>query len=389
MAVEDRFKPVNEVAKKKESVIKNSADLIKEASRKILNIQSGEETPLITRYNHLNENLLGGFYNGVIVSIAALSGFGKSTILKHIEDDLFDKSLNEHCDEVVLLKCNYEMTIFNLLLRRLKEGMKKKMKNILSKKFSETEESVFEDIVLKESNPNIYYIEKPLTPKEWYEVVKEFIISHSDKKSICISIDHLALVKDNGNKKQSMDEMIDYMNELKKEFPNVFFIILSQMNRELEVRTDIKNMQPKASDLYNSSNIMFISDVVLIIHNPFKLGIMKYMLFSPSRYPHLTDFMYDSNRDYTNFETKNTIMWHYIKIRQDDREPDEEKDNTLYIERLYPTTIKQFDTEYKVAKLAKKELPKYDPNDKGIWGDLPVTETKKQVDEDDSEDYPF
>ena len=72
-----------------------------------------------------------------------------------------------------------------------------------------------------------------------------------------------------------MDEMLEYQNELKKEFSNVSFINLSQMNRELEMRTDIKHMQPKASDLYNSSNIMFISDLVLIIHNPFKLGINK------------------------------------------------------------------------------------------------------------------
>ena len=172
--------------------------------------------------------------------------------------------------------------------------------------------------------------------------------------------------------------MLEYQNELKKEFSNVSFINLSQMNRELEMRTDIKHMQPKASDLYNSSNIMFISDLVLIIHNPFKLGINKYMLFNPSRYPHLEEFMYDSNRDYTNFDTKNAIMWHYIKLRQDDKDPEEEADNTLYIERLYHTTKKQFDKEYEISKLVKNELPKYEPTNKDVFGSY-----------DDEEEYPF
>ena len=382
----DRFKPIEEEVKKV-SVIKKSEDLIKEASEKILNLQSGREVPIRTRYDHLNDNLLGGLYNGIILTIAALSGFGKTTILKHIEDDIFNKALNPHCDEVVLLKCNYEMTTFNLLLRRLKEGLKMKMKTILTKTFTENELAGFNDILLAESHPNIFYIEKPLTPKEWYETVREFILQNQDKKSICISIDHLALTKDTGNKKQAMDEMLDYMNDLKKEFSNVFFIILSQMNRELEMRSDINHMQPKASDLYNSSNIMFISDVVLIIHNPFRLGINKYMLFAPSRYPHLKDFMIDPNRDKTNFETKNAIMWHYIKIRQDDADPEEEKDNTLYIERLYAVTVKQFETEYKVSKLAKQELPKYGHEDKNLlWDDLPT----KQVEQDEDDDeYPF
>lgn len=381
----ERFKPVSET--KKVSVIKRSADLIKEASKKISNLQKGIEVPVRSRYEHLNDNLLGGFYNGTITTIAALSGFGKTTILKHIEDDMFNRELNPHCDEIVLLKCNYEMTVFNLLLRRLKEGLKKKMKSILTTEFTEVEQANYEDIVVKESNPNIYYIEKPLLPLEWYETVRDFIIEHGDKKSIAITTDHLGLTKDSGNKRQAMDEVLEYENSLKKEFSNVFFINLSQMNRELEARTDVKQMQPKASDLFNSSNIMFISDLVLIIHNPFKLGIGKYMLFQPSRYPHLKEFMHDPNRDNTNFATKNAIMWHYIKIRQDDREPDDEKDNTLYIERLYPAVQKQFEIEYKVSKM-KTELPKYGLEDKdALWDDTPPT---KAVEVEENEDeYPF
>ena len=81
--LEERFKSVSEKQKEK-NIIKKSRDLVQEAKEKILKLQKGEEIPIITRYEHFNNNLLGGIYNGLIITIAALSGFGKTTILRHI-----------------------------------------------------------------------------------------------------------------------------------------------------------------------------------------------------------------------------------------------------------------------------------------------------------------
>jgi len=375
-------KPTEEVAKV--SNIVSSASLMKEASEKIKRFQQGTEIPIRTRYHHFNDNLLGGLFNGTIVTIAGLSSFGKTTILKHIESDIFNKSLNSHCDDVVLLKCNYEMTAFNLLLRRLKEETKTPMKKLLSEVPTSDEEKEFQRVVDLESHPNVYYIEKALLPREWYEEVRAFILNHVEKKSIVISIDHLGLVKDTGNKKQAMDDTLEFQNELKKEFSNVIFLNLSQLNRDIETRTDVKHMMPKASDLYNSSNIMFISDLVLIIHNPFKLGIDKYMVFPTSRYPHLKEFMVDPKRDRTSFDTKNAVMWHYVKIRQDDKDPEDDKDNTLYIERLYKERVPRTPLSELERIEATFTLPRMVPNNKDIWDETPTTD-----DNDDEDDYPF
>lgn len=375
-------KPVEEISKVS-SIISSSASLMKEASEKIKRFQQGTEIPIRTRYQHFNDNLLGGLFNGTIVTIAGLSSFGKTTILKHIESDIFNKSLNAHCDDIVLLKCNYEMTAFNLLLRRLKEETKKPMKKLLSEIPTEKDTKEFERVVDLESHPNVYYIEKALLPREWYETVRGFILQHLDKKSIVISIDHLGLVKDTGNKKQAMDDTLEFQNELKKEFSNIIFLNLSQLNRDIETRTDVKHMMPKASDLYNSSNIMFISDLVLIIHNPFKLGIDKYMVFPTSRYPHLKEFMFDPKRDRTSFETKNAVMWHYVKIRQDDKDPEDEKDNTLYIERLYKERVPRTPLSELQKIESTFELPRMVPDNKDIWDETPTVNT------DDEDDYPF
>lgn len=368
------------------SVIRSSKDVIKDAENKILKIKKGEEKPIITRYSHLNENLLGGIFSQMIITIAALSGFGKTTILKHIEDDMFDKTLNPDCDNFVLLKCNYEMTSFNLLLRRLKETMKTPMKHILAedKEFTAMEEATFNDTLKKESHPNIFYIEKPLTSNEWLVNVREFLKQHRDKAKVIVSIDHLGLIKDGGNKKQAMDEVLEYENDLKKEFSNVSFINLSQMNRDLESRTgDPKSHFPKASDLYNSSNIQFISDLVLIINNPFKLSIDKYMFVQTRRYPHLQEYMIDSRRDKTAFETKGNIFWHYVKIRQDDVDPEDDRDVTLQIEPLYKKKKVENSLQMMVEK--QPDIPRMDATE-DLWGediDSPYNPS------DDADDCPF
>ena len=113
-----------------------------------------------------------------------------------------------------------------------------------------------------------------------------------------------------------MDELVEYINSLKKEFDNVSFINVSQMNRDIEGRIDVRHLAPKRSDLYNTDTLFQISDLVLVIHNPYKLGHEKYMVVAPMRYHYLIQHMDKPNNKRTNFTTKNLIFWHYLKIRE-------------------------------------------------------------------------
>lgn len=245
------------------------------------------------------------------------------------------------------------------------------------------EEAAFNDTLKKESHPNIFYIEKPLTSKEWLVNVREFLKQHRDKEKVIVSIDHLGLIKDSGNKKQAMDEVLEYENDLKKEFSNVSFINLSQMNRELESRTgDPKSHFPKAADLYNSSNIMFISDLTLIIHNPFKLGIDKYMFVQTKRYPHLQEFMIDNRRDKTAFETKGNIFWHYVKIRQDDADPEDDRDVTLQVEQLYKK--KKVENSFQTMVEKQPDIPRMEATE-DLWGE----DMDNPYSGNDDDDCPF
>lgn len=313
------------------AIIKSAKELVNNAVKQLLKYQSGEDTPVKTRYQHFNENLLGGIFKNMMIIIAGISGSGKTYVLQQIEQDFLDKNLNTDADDYILLRCNWEMTVFRLLLRRLSKGLKKSMKYILFNKPDDESLIKFKEITNKERSSNIFYLEEPTTPGVWYENVKAFLEQHKKSKHILITVDHIALVRDNGNKKKAMDELVEYANSLKKEYKNVSFILISQLNRDIENRVDPRFAPPKRSDLYNSDTMFHIGDLVLVIHNPFRLGIHKYMVVRPKDYPYLQDYMYSTDTKTTNFITENVIFWHYLKIREID---DMEDLKNLYIENI-------------------------------------------------------
>ena len=259
----------------------------------------------------------------MIITLVGISGSGKSFVLQQIEEDIFNRDLNSNCDDYVLLRANWEMSVFKLLIRKLKRSLNRSVKSILFNETKAEDVEKFKKVCDEERSGNIYYLEDPCDPKTFYETAKAFLTEHKKKKQVVITIDHIALVRDIlGNKKKSMDDLVEYINSLKKEFSNVSFIILSQMNREIEGRSDVRFLAPQRGDIYNSDTMYHISDIVLAIHNPYKLRHEKYMLVNPDRYSYLTEHMENSANKTTNFKTFNRLFWHYMKLREvnDDNE---------------------------------------------------------------------
>lgn len=334
MSLQEQLK--NKVPKK--SIIRKAKHLVDKAVEQIRKYQRGEDTPIKTRFTHFNNNSLGGIFKGMIITIAGVSGSGKTYVLQQIENDIFNPKLNPDCGDYVLLRCNWEMTVFKLLLRKLKNTLHKTMKSILFNVPEGEERESFKQVCDTERSDNVYYLEEPCDPTTWYENVKEFILEHKAKKQIVVSIDHIALVRDLlGSKKKAMDELVENINSLKKEFTNVSFLIVSQMNRDIEGRVDVRHLAPKRSDLYNTDTLFQISDIVLVIHNPYKIGHEKYMVVAPSRYPYLIPHMDKPNNKRTNFLTRNLIFWHYLKIREIE---DMENIEDIHVESLSVPSLK-------------------------------------------------
>lgn len=377
-------------------IIKGAKDLVDSAVRQIKRYQTKEDSPIVTRYGHFNENCIGGIFKGMIITIAGISGSGKTYLLQELEEDMFNKKLNPNCDDYVLLRCNWETSVFKLLLRKLKRTLSVTMKTILFTETNKEDAKQFKEVCDSERANQIFYLETPTDPKTWYEAVKTFLELNKEKKHVLVSVDHIALVRDLfGGKKKAMDELVEFTNSLKKEFNNVSFILISQLNRDIESRESPKEMPPRRSDLYNSDTMFHISDIVLVLHNPYRLGHDRYMvipglgkdkttgkIINP-RYRYLREWMQRPEQAKTSFITKNVLFFHYLKIREIE---DMEDIKDIYIEPLISAkpTLKSIVEEEE--QMEEKDV--YNPKD-GLdpkSTSLESLETKHNKDDDS---FPF
>jgi len=295
-------------------MIKTSKEVILNASKEISLYQQGKLKPIKTRYKHFNENLIGGIYPGKIIVIAGIAQMGKTYFLNDIESDFFNEGLNPNANERVLLRCNWEMTVRDLLTNKLKSVLKVQLKDILFKQPTGDFGNKFRDVVRGEMDDKIYYNEEPTNALDWYNDTREFLAKFRKKQHILVTLDHLALVEGNVLK-TSIDSLLGYANKLKKEFSNVSFVFISQLNRDIEYRTDIRFLAPIRSDLYASDAIYHIADIIVVKHIPFLLGHDKYMAIQTNDYKHLKKFMNNPTSTHSNFRTRNAIFYHYLKIR--------------------------------------------------------------------------
>jgi hypothetical protein len=119
-------------------------------------------------------------------------------------------------------------------------------------------------------------------------------------KAVVVMLDHTLLVKKAGGL-QDRDLLYDLMamfNGLKK-IIKISFVLISQMNRNIEVSERIQNPDlhyPKKQDLFGADACYMYSDLVIVTHRPEMLGIRAY---GPRRWP-----------------TENAIFWHYLKVRE-------------------------------------------------------------------------
>lgn len=291
------------------------------------------------------DDTLTGLLPGDIVVIAGASGAGKSFELQTIRESIMSKELNPEADDYIFLDYSFEMKLFNVVLRGLHKHMGKSKRDILLQEFTPAEEALSKRY-LQTLNDERYYIEEnPLTPKQFYEQTREFLIANKDRKAVIIAIDHIALFKnDGGEKKGAVDAAVEYINLLKREFGNAYFIVLSQLNRNILGRTADKdlNSMPNRGDVYQSDTMFHIADYLVIVHNPFRLGINQYLKVNPAHFPMLMEFFTATEgvSKRVSFETKGNIFYHVLKIREG-----EVVFQDIYIEKVKSENLNLYESE--------------------------------------------
>lgn len=269
--------------------IKTIKEAFDEELQYIRGRHSGEIKSAKTPWQTWNDIYTNGFEWGWIVTIAGLSGSGKTALLNILETEMFESNKDQ---DIAVLSFNFEMLARRLVGRKISGMMKRSVKQLYS---AEKEGNITDDdIAFIESEVaknitkyDISYVEIPGNVQEIADVAEDFIklkTFENTATKVVITLDHSILVKKlKGSERDTLTELMASFNELKKKYPNMLFILLSQLNRNIEKEERKKpfgperNLHfPQKSDIFGSESLYQFSDAVIVFHRPELLGLQTY-----------------------------------------------------------------------------------------------------------------
>ena len=234
---------------------------------------------LKTRWVKFNKQCMGGIEPNVVMTIAGISGSGKSSFANLIQTDLIDLNPN---DEVVVLTFSLEMVGFRQVGRTLSNKLRKTTSTLYSSE-TDLDDNTFRQVIavsnqLKEYP--IYFVDDPGTPTQVRDIIYAFYNQYvkDTGKHFVIIYDHALLTKQVGSVIETISELERVFIQAKK-LPLTSIIQIAQMNRNIEQSERINNAlshYPMRSDISSSDAIFQASDYVLVIHRPEILNILEY-----------------------------------------------------------------------------------------------------------------
>lgn len=265
----------------------------------------GSAKSLLTPWKKFNKASMNGIEWGSIITIAGMSGSGKTAILNELETGLFE--LNKDQDFAVL-SFNFEMMARKLVGRKISKSLAISVKQMYNADLEEPDKNITAeqyqkavDYATSIKNTPVWYVDLPGTVEEIGNTIEYFgmHMKENQYRGILVTLDHSILVKKFGEKNQleTLYELGSKFNELKKRIKSSF-VIVSQLNRAIEATERIQNKNlhyPQKSDVFGADSLYQYSDVFMITHRPEMLNLQAY---GPQDLP-----------------TKDIIYWHYIKCR--------------------------------------------------------------------------
>lgn len=265
----------------------------------------GQIKSLKTPWEKFNKASMDGIEWGSIITIAGMSGSGKTAILNELETGLFDMNPKEN---FAVLSFNFEMIARRLVGRKISKGLNMSIKQMYSADIENKNANIKEqdyqravEYAKEIIKRPVWYVDIPGTVQEIRNTIEHFGIQMEENldRGILVTLDHSILVKKFGeqNQLETLYELAAMFNELKKKIKSSY-VIVSQLNRGIEnvERMQNKNLQyPQKSDVFGADALYQYSDVFMITHRPDMLNLRTY---GPDDLP-----------------VKDAIYWHYLKTR--------------------------------------------------------------------------
>ena len=263
---------------------------------------------------------MGGIEPNIVMTIAGISGSGKSSFANLIQTDLIDLNPNE---DIIILSFSLEMVGFRQIGRTLSNKLRRTTSSLYSAE-TRLDDDTFRKVIavsneLKEYP--IYFVDDPGTPQQVEETIRYFYNQYvkGTGKHFVVIYDHALLTKQVGSVLETISELERVFIQIKK-LPFTSVIQIAQMNRNIEASERINNPlshYPMRSDLSSSDAIFQASDYVLVIHRPEILNIQEY---GPNRLP-----------------TNNKVYMHILKNRDAGKPCILEFENDLMYNNLIET----------------------------------------------------
>lgn len=261
------------------NLIRPMSVVANEAVRYIAGRREHKIVSLKTRWNKFNKQCMGGIEPNTVLTVAGISGSGKSSFANLITTDVID--LNES-EDIIVLNFSLEMVGFRQVGRTLSNKLRKTTSTLYSSE-KDLDDNTFRMVVsvtnkLKEYP--IYFVDSPTTPTQVKDIIMQFYETYvkGTSKHFIIVYDHALLTKQVGSVLETISELERVFIQVKK-LPMTSIIQLAQMNRNIESSERINNSMshyPMRSDLSSSDAIFQASDYVCVIHRPEILNIQEY-----------------------------------------------------------------------------------------------------------------
>jgi len=269
-------------------------------------IRSGEIKPLRTSLTKFNNATFDGMIAGHIWGIVGMSGAGKTRIMSQLIDEFINLPINRS-EAVEVLNFNYEMQARRLVLLDIARELGKTTREIYGlgdvERLSDEEFDNLMSRMAIDHNVKVYFVDDPGNSTVMRETIDEFMSTRRNSRTV-LTLDHTALTPFGGlSEKDGIQDIMKMFNQSKKVYPNSSYIILSQMNRDIESKERILDPQlhyPKKGDIYGSDALYQFSDMIVVIHRPEILMIENY---GPN-----------------GVNTEGKVFLHFIKARDGDRE---------------------------------------------------------------------
>ena len=299
-------------------MINKVADVLISAKKKLGRYQSGADKPIATGREWLDD-VFGGLLPGDIVTIAGQSGGGKSFENQRLKNYVMDQKINPESKDYIWLDYSMEMRFLSTMLRDLTRLTKKSKRRVLTEQFTDEEKELLKKYSDNLSDGRFFIDEDVKTFLEFKTELIAFLEENKHKKAIFISIDHIALFK-GVDKKGVIDDIIEFINEIRKKYSNTYWFVLTQLNRNILGRIKEKDIMamPQRSDIFQSDSIFFITEYLYVCHSPYRLGIKEFSRVNAEAYDYLKDHFIEVKNGKTSFDTLGKMFYIVLKSRESD-----------------------------------------------------------------------